>query len=156
MSEHPNVATMRRAYADFAAGNLPAVLDLFAPDALFHVGGEGPTSGDHKGHAAIAEALKTGAVNTGGTQRFDIRGIYVDDRHAVVVTRRPQPAPPTARPWTSRKCTCSRSAPTGGSSTSGTSPPTPTSTTRSSTVADPAAPLERKQSLTVQRTPRGR
>ncbi len=87
MSEHPNVAVLRQAYADLAAGNLPAVMPLFAPDAVFHVDGHGPLSGEHKGHEAIAEVLKTTAVNTGGTQQFEIRSIFADDRHGVVVTR---------------------------------------------------------------------
>lgn len=87
MTEHPNVITMRGAYAELAAGNLPGLLGYFAPDAIFHVGGNGPLTGQHKGREAIAEALTQGVLSTGGTQRFEVRGIFADDRHAVVVTR---------------------------------------------------------------------
>ncbi|MGQ0466266.1 MAG: nuclear transport factor 2 family protein [Sporichthyaceae bacterium] len=87
MAEHPNALRIRSAYAKFATGDLPAVLETFAPDAVFHVGGEGPNAGDYKGRAAIGEQLVNGARETGGSQRFEIRGVFADDRHAVVATR---------------------------------------------------------------------
>jgi uncharacterized protein len=39
MSEHPNVARLRDAYAAFAKGDFAAPSDLFADDVLFHVTG---------------------------------------------------------------------------------------------------------------------
>lgn len=87
MSEHKNVTTMRAAYAELAAGNLPGLLGYFAPDAIFHVGGHGPLTGQHKGHEAIGEALMHGVMASGGTQKFEIRSMFADDRHAIVVTR---------------------------------------------------------------------
>lgn len=85
MSEHPNVARVHAAYAAFAAGDLPAVLDWFAPDAVFHVAGDGPLAGDHKGHEAITAALVQSFQMTGGTQRIDVKKVYADGEHAVVV-----------------------------------------------------------------------
>ena len=49
MAEHPNVAIVRNAYASFATGDLDGALADLADDCVFHFGGDGPNSGDHKG-----------------------------------------------------------------------------------------------------------
>ena len=87
MAEHPNVGRARDAYAAFAAGDLDAALKEVADDGVFHFGGDGPLSGDHHGRPAIDQALIGTFELTGGTQTLDIRGIYADDDHAVVVLR---------------------------------------------------------------------
>jgi ketosteroid isomerase-like protein len=87
LAEHPSVARFRQAYAALAAGDLPAVLEQFAPDIIFHVGGDGPLAGPQKGREAAAAALVHGFEVSGGTQRFDVRSIFADDDHAVVHVR---------------------------------------------------------------------
>jgi ketosteroid isomerase-like protein len=87
MAEHTNVGRVRDAYAAFGTGDLDAALKDLGDDAVFHFGGEGPNSGDHKGRAAIEKALIANFELTGGTQSLDIRAIYADDGHAVVVLR---------------------------------------------------------------------
>lgn len=84
MSEHRNVANIRAAYAAFSAGDLEAVMGWFAPDAVFHVAGDGPLAGDHKGREAIAAALVASFQLTGGTQRIDVKQVYADDEHGVI------------------------------------------------------------------------
>ena len=85
MSPHPNVETIRRMYAAFGSGDLPAVLGALSPDAVFHVGGSGPLSGDHNGHDAITNVLVQLVTITGSTISLDVGGIYADDHHGVVV-----------------------------------------------------------------------
>ena len=85
MAEHPNTAKIRAAYDAFAAADLPAVLEAFAPDAVFHVAGDGPLAGDHKGREAIGAALIESFQLTGATQRIDVKSIYADQDHAVIV-----------------------------------------------------------------------
>ena len=87
MAEHPNVQRVRDAYAAFVAGDLTAALKDLAPDAVFHFNGEGPNSGDHKGAEAISAALINLFELTGGTQVLDIKGVFADDHHGVVVLR---------------------------------------------------------------------
>jgi hypothetical protein len=87
MAEHANATGVRATYAAFAAGDLPTVLGFFAEDAVFHVGGDGPLTGQHKGHEAISAALVHGFQVTGGTQQLELRNVYADDAYAVVHVR---------------------------------------------------------------------
>ncbi len=50
-----STALIRRAYAAFAAGDIPAVLDCFAPDAVFtcHGAPHLPAGGTWRGHAGL-------------------------------------------------------------------------------------------------------
>jgi ketosteroid isomerase-like protein len=87
MAEHPNVATVRKAYEAFAKADLDGALADLADDCVFHFGGTGPNSGDHKGREAITAALIANFELTAGTQALDVKGIYADDERAVVVVR---------------------------------------------------------------------
>jgi ketosteroid isomerase-like protein len=87
MAEHPNVQRIRDAYVAFAAGDLGTALKDVAPDGVFHFGGSGALSGDHRGIDEISKALIGTFELTAGTQKLDISGIYADDKHAVVVIR---------------------------------------------------------------------
>ena len=87
MAEHPNVQRVRDAYTAFGAGDLDAALRDLADNAVFHFKGDGPIAGDHRGRADIEKALITAFELTGGTQKLDIRGIYADEDHAVVMLR---------------------------------------------------------------------
>jgi ketosteroid isomerase-like protein len=85
MAEHPNVAIVRSAYEAFAKGDLDGALADLADDCVFHFGGNGPNSGDHKGREAITAALIHNFELTAGTQALDIKNIYADDHHAAVI-----------------------------------------------------------------------
>ena len=50
MSEHPNATRAREGFERFVQGDLPALLDLFADDAVWHVPGSMALSGTHTGH----------------------------------------------------------------------------------------------------------
>jgi ketosteroid isomerase-like protein len=85
MPEHPNVAKVRSAYDAFMQGDLDTALADLADDCVFHFGGDGPLSGDHKGRDAISKALIGTFELTGGSQKLDIKGVFADDQHAAVV-----------------------------------------------------------------------
>ena len=46
MSEHPNATRAREGFERFVQGDLPALLDLFADDAVWHVPGSMALSGE--------------------------------------------------------------------------------------------------------------
>jgi ketosteroid isomerase-like protein len=85
MAEHPNVAVARNAYESFAKGDLEGALADLDDDCVFHFGGDGPNSGDHKGREAIAAALISNFELTQGNWALEIKGIFADDDHAAVV-----------------------------------------------------------------------
>ena len=85
MPEHSNVAIVRRAYEAFVQGDLDGALADLADDCVFHFGGDGPNSGDHTGHDAIAAALVKNFEFTGGAWKLDIKRVFADDHHAAVI-----------------------------------------------------------------------
>jgi hypothetical protein len=87
VAEHPNVARVRDAYTAFTSADLDGALQDLAENAVFHFRGEGPNSGDHRGRAEIEQALLAAFELTGGTQKLDIKSVFADDDHAVVVLR---------------------------------------------------------------------
>ena len=136
MAEHPNVQRIRDAYATFMAGDLNGTLKDHTPDGVFHFNGEGPNSGDHRGVEGVTKALVATFETTGGTQVLDIKSVFADDHHGVVVLHETASRPDGANS-TSTRCTCSRSTAKVASPISGTCRPTPTCTTGSSTGGSP-------------------
>lgn len=58
MSEHPNAIRAREGFDRFIRGDGPALLDLFADDAVWHVPGSMALSGAHRGRDAIARGAR--------------------------------------------------------------------------------------------------
>ncbi len=87
MSEHPNAARAREGFDRFVQGDLPALLDLFADDAVWHVPGSMALSGAHRGRKAIVTFLRGTAELTGGTYRVELLWTVADDDHLVALYR---------------------------------------------------------------------
>ncbi len=87
MSEHPNATRAREGFERFVQGDLPALLDLFADDAVWHVPGSMTLSGEHRGRDAIVAFLRRTAELTGGTYRVELLWTVADDDHLVAVYR---------------------------------------------------------------------
>ena len=87
MSEHPNAARAREGFERFVRGDLPALLDLFADDAVWHVPGSMALSGAHRGREAIVAFLRRTAELTGGTYRVELLWTVADESRLVAVYR---------------------------------------------------------------------
>ena len=87
MSEHPNATRAREGFEGFVQGDLPALLAVFADDAVWHVPGTMPLSGAHHGRDAIVAFLRRTAELTGGTYRVELLWTVADDAHLVAVYR---------------------------------------------------------------------
>ncbi len=87
MSEHPNAARAREGFERFVQGDLAALLDLFADDAVWHVPGSMALSGAHRGRDAIVAFLRGTAELTGRTYRVELLWTVADDDHLVAVYR---------------------------------------------------------------------
>jgi uncharacterized protein len=74
MSEHPNVARLRDAYAAFAAFN-----DLFADDVLFHATGRNQVQGDYRGRDAVYGLFGKFMEITERTFHIDVQAVLAGD-----------------------------------------------------------------------------
>ena len=85
MSES-NGAIIRKAYEDFAKGNIPAVFAVFDPAITWHVPGHGPLSGDYKGHQQIGGFFQRTMELSGGTFGIDVHNVLTDGDVVVSLT----------------------------------------------------------------------
>jgi ketosteroid isomerase-like protein len=87
MAEHPNVALLRKGYEAFAKGDMATLTELFSEDAVWHVPGNGPMSGVHRGRDAVFAAFAKAAQLSGGTLKIELHDALANDEHAVALTR---------------------------------------------------------------------
>jgi uncharacterized protein len=85
VTEHPNVERARQGYDAFAKGDLTTLTELIADDAVWHVQGGGPLSGDYRGRDQIFGFFGRLAEETGGTFRLDVHDILANDQHTAVL-----------------------------------------------------------------------
>lgn len=80
------VEVVRRFYRAVAERDLPAAEACFAPDAIWHLPGHSPISGDHRGWAHIRDDfLAKLSPLSGGTFRAELLDVAVGDRYVVAV-----------------------------------------------------------------------
>jgi ketosteroid isomerase-like protein len=84
---HPNADTLRQAYDAFEKGDMDTLRGLFQPDAVAHVAGDSPVSGDYKGVDEIFGFFGQLFERSGGTFRSEVHAILADDEHGTVLTR---------------------------------------------------------------------
>ena len=88
MAEHPNAALIKRAHDAFANGNyVPVWTELFSRDVVWHLPGNGPLAGDHRGRDAVLAAMRRFEQLSGGTIRTEVHDILANDEHAVALLR---------------------------------------------------------------------
>lgn len=77
---------VRRFYQAVADADVAAAESCFAADALWHLPGEGPISGDHRGWQQIRDDFlaKLGPLS-GGTFRADLLDVAIGDTYVVAV-----------------------------------------------------------------------
>ena len=80
-----NGAIIRKAYEDFANGNIPAVFAAFDTAITWHVPGHSPLSGDFTGHDQIGGFFQHTMELSGGAFRIDVQHVLTDDDLVVVL-----------------------------------------------------------------------
>ena len=73
-----NAAVIRKAYADFAKGDIPGVFSAFDPAITWHVPGQGPLSGDYKGRDQVGEFFQHTMELSGGNFRIDVHHVLAE------------------------------------------------------------------------------
>ena len=73
-----NAMTVRKAYEDFAQGNVPAVFAAFDPSIVWHVPGHSPLSGDYTGRDQVASFFQRTMELSGGVFSIDVRNVLAE------------------------------------------------------------------------------
>ena len=74
-----NVTIIRKAYDDFANGDVPAVLMAFDPSIIWHVPGHSPLSGDYKGHDEVVGFFKHTMELSGGIFAIEVHHVLGEE-----------------------------------------------------------------------------
>jgi ketosteroid isomerase-like protein len=85
MSES-NAKIIRKAYEDFANGNISAVLSAFEADIKWHIPGHSPLSGDYKGHEEIGAFFQRTMELSRGVFSIDVHNVLADGDLVIVLT----------------------------------------------------------------------
>ena len=80
-----NAAIVRKAYDNFAQGNIPAVFAAFDPNISWHIPGHSPLSGDYRGHDEIAGFFQRTMELSGGAFGIDVHNVLADGDLVVVL-----------------------------------------------------------------------
>ena len=80
-----NAAIVRKAYEDFARGDIPAVFAAFDAGITWHVPGHSPLSGDFTGHEQIGGFFQHTMALCGGTFSIDVHNVLTDEDLVVVL-----------------------------------------------------------------------
>jgi ketosteroid isomerase-like protein len=78
-----NSEIIRKAYEDFAHGNIPAVFAAFDAGISWHVPGHSPLSGDYSGHDQIGGFFQHTMERSGGAFSISVHNVLAED-HLVV------------------------------------------------------------------------
>ena len=73
-----NAMIIRKAYEDFAQGNVPAVFVAFDPSITWHVPGHSPLSGDFTGHDEIGGFFRRTMDLSEGAFSTDVHNLFAD------------------------------------------------------------------------------
>ena len=80
-----NTAVIRKAYDDFAKGDIPAVIGVFDPSITWHVPGHSPLSGDYKGATEILGFFQRTMELSKGIFGIEVRRVLAEDDVVVVL-----------------------------------------------------------------------
>jgi uncharacterized protein len=80
-----NAAIIRKAYDDFARGNIPAVFAAFDSGITWHVPGHSPLSGDYTGHDQIGGFFQRTMELSGGAFSIAVHNVLAEDNLVVAL-----------------------------------------------------------------------
>jgi ketosteroid isomerase-like protein len=83
MGNQEDAAVVRRGYEAFNSGDIETLMGLFAPDAVYRVGGSGGLAGDKQGRDAIMAYFGELFSRSGGTAKVELQDVIAGERHTV-------------------------------------------------------------------------
>jgi len=87
LSASEDLAVVQSAYEAFGRGDIPAVLETFAPDIQWHFLGRNPLAGTYKGPQEVVRFFGQLMEGSGGTFSMAIDDFLASDQHVVVLVR---------------------------------------------------------------------
>ena len=87
MADHPNAELLRKGYEAFDKGDMAALTNLFSEDVVWHVPGDSPISGEHRGREAVFAAFAKTVELSGGSFKIELHDVLANDEHVVALTR---------------------------------------------------------------------
>ena len=73
-----NSVIIRKAYDDFAKGNIPSVFAVFDAGITWHVPGHSPLSGEYAGHDQIGGFFQRTMELSGGVFSIDVHNVVAE------------------------------------------------------------------------------
>ncbi len=87
MADHPNATLLRNGYEAFDKGDMATITNLFAENVVWHVPGDSPISGEHRGGETVFAAFAKTVELSGGSFKIELHDVLANDEHAVALTR---------------------------------------------------------------------
>jgi ketosteroid isomerase-like protein len=79
-----NAELLRVGYENFVAGDVPAVLAIFAPDITFKITGRNPVAGEYTGHDEVVGFFQKLGEGSNGTFTITVHDIIDNGDETVV------------------------------------------------------------------------
>ena len=83
MGIEEDAALVRRGYEAFNAGNVETLKGLFAPDAVYRVGGSSDLAGDKHGLQEVLGYFGELFSRSGGTVKVELRDVIAGEHHTI-------------------------------------------------------------------------
>ncbi len=87
MADHPNAELLRKGYEAFDKGDMAVLTGLFAEDVVWHLPGNNPLTGVHRGRDAVFGIFAKSVELSGGSFKIELHDVLANDEHAVALTR---------------------------------------------------------------------
>ena len=85
MEKHPNAALLEKLYADFAKGDISAVLAACGDNMTFQVSGKSRLAGKYTKANFASDFVAKLAELSSGTFKLEVHDVLASDRHGVVL-----------------------------------------------------------------------
>jgi len=82
---HPNTVVIEKIYADFAKGDMAAVLAACSEKVTFQLSGKSELAGKYDKSTFVSGFVEKMMELSGGTLKSDVHEVMASDRHAVVL-----------------------------------------------------------------------
>ena len=81
----PSASIVRKVYENFAKGDIPLVIEVFAPSITWHVPGQSPIAGDYRDRDEIVGFFKHTLALCGGIFAIEVHHVLSEENVVVAL-----------------------------------------------------------------------